>query len=68
MTRAALHELVDKVKESEVEMVFFLLSRVVGEPSVEEVEPFPDELNAIADYEREKASGEKFFSHEEAWR
>lgn len=65
MSKEALHELIDKVDEREIEIVYYLLSRIVQDD--EEVTLLPDEVEAFKEYEEAKARGEKFLSHEEVW-
>lgn len=72
MGKEALHELVEQVKDSEIEIVYFILSRVIQPKTFEdmifeEVEPLPDELEIIKEAEEDKARGEKLISHEEVW-
>lgn len=66
MGREVLHELVDRVHENELELVYFVLSRVVR-GGIEETEPLPDEIEAIREYEAGKAKGEHLYSHEEVF-
>lgn len=65
MDKKALHELIDRVNESEVDIIYFVLSRLVGADG--DVELLPGELEAIKEYEEAKARGKAFRSHEEAW-
>lgn len=63
MSKEALHALIDKVDESEVMIIYFVLSRLVGDDD----ELLPEEIEAIKAYEEAKTKGEKFRSHEEVW-
>lgn len=72
MGEEALHELIEQINESDVDAVYFVLSRIVGKRSFagmtfEEVEPEPDEIEIIKEYEKAKTRGEKLLSHEEVW-
>jgi|GEM_PF-4645771 len=64
MSKNALHKLVDKISDSEVNLVYFLLSRIV---TGEEDELLPEEIEAVKEYEMAKERGEKFSTHEEVW-
>lgn len=66
MSKDALYGLIDKVDESDLEMVYFILSRIVKKNN--EATPFPDEIEAIEEYERDKENGSLVLSTaEEAW-
>lgn len=64
MGKEALYELIDKVADDEISIVYFLLSRIVRTEE-NEVELLPEEIEAIKEYEEAKARGESFCSFEE---
>lgn len=64
MTRAALHEFVDRIDEEDIEVVSFVLSRIVRRPTFEDMvfeddEMTPDEAEAFAEYDAAMARGEQ---------
>lgn len=68
MGKEALHELIDKVDESEVKIIYFVLSRLIASVDDEvEEELLPDEIEAFKEFEEAKARGDKFRSHSEVW-
>lgn len=64
MTKAALHELVEQIKDDDIDVVVYMLSRFIR-GAFEEDEPLPDEIEAIREAEEAQARGERFFSFEE---
>lgn len=73
MSKEALHELIERIDEEEINHVYFFLSLVAQRKKsfagmvFEEVEPLPDEIEAYEEYKKAKAKGEKLYSHEEVW-
>lgn len=59
MSKETLHGLVDMIDDKEVDLVYRLLLKFVPE-----VEPLPDELEALEKGKKEIASGE-FVRHED---
>ncbi len=64
MTKTTLHELVEQVRDDDIDVVVCMLSRFIR-GGFEEDEPLPDEIEAIREAEEAQARGERFFSFEE---
>lgn len=61
MTKSVLHGLIDNIDEHEMDIVFRLLCKFIPE-----VEPMPDEIDAIKQSQLDYENGD-VRSHEEVW-
>ncbi len=66
MTKTALHELAEQVKDDDIDVVVYTLSRFIR-GGFEEDEPLPDEIEAIREAEEAQARGERFFRLKRSW-